>query len=107
MAGPCSRLRYARESFFAARSWRDLDDLNTQAQAWCDGIAADRPCPEDRSMSVREAFEQERSSLVALPGDRFPADERVEVSPDETETSAVVSLSRCARADVPMLALGR
>ena len=73
-------IRYARESFFAARSWRDLDDLNTQAQAWCDGIAADRPCPEDRSMSVREAFEQERSSLIALPADRSPADERVEVS---------------------------
>ena len=72
-------IRYARDSFFAAREWRDIDDLNAQAEAWCEGIAADRPWPEDRSISVREAFEKERSSLMALPGDRFPVDERVEV----------------------------
>ena len=72
-------IRYVRGSFFAARQWRDIDDLNAQAEAWCEGIAADRPWPEDRSVSVREAFEKERSSLMALPGDRFPVDERVEV----------------------------
>ena len=72
-------IRYVRDSFFAARQWRDIDDLNAQAEAWCEGIAADRPWPEDRSVSVREAFEKERSSLMALPGDRFPVDERVEV----------------------------
>ena len=72
-------IRYARDSFFAAREWRDIDDLNAQALAWCEGIAADRPWPEDRSITVREAFEKERSSLIALPGDRFPADERAEV----------------------------
>ena len=72
-------IRYVRDSFFAARSWRDIDDLNAQAQAWCEGIAAERPWPEDHSISVREAFERERGCLIALPGDRFPADERVEV----------------------------
>ncbi len=72
-------IRYVRASFFAAREWRDIDDLNAQAEAWCEGIAADRPWPEDRSITVREAFEKERSSLMALPGDRFPVDERVEV----------------------------
>ena len=77
-------IRYARDSFFAARSWRDIDDLNAQAQAWCDGIAADRPWLEDRSISVREAFQRERNSLIALPGDRFPADERVEVTIGKT-----------------------
>ena len=77
-------IRYARDSFFAARSWRDIDDLNAQAQAWCDGVAADRPWLEDRSISVREAFEKERSSLIALPGDRFPTDERLEVTIGKT-----------------------
>ena len=72
-------IRYIRDSFFAARQWRDIDDLNAQAEAWCEGIAADRPWPEDGSITVREAFEKERSSLIALPGDRFPADERLEV----------------------------
>ena len=72
-------IRYVRDSFFAARQWHDIDDLNAQAAAWCDGIAADRPWVEDPSITVREAFEKERGSLVALPGDRFPVDERVEV----------------------------
>ena len=77
-------IRYIRDSFFAARRWRDLDDLNAQAQAWCDGIAADRPWPEDRSIGVREAFERERGSLIALPGDPFPAHDRVEVKIGKT-----------------------
>ena len=42
-------IRYARDAFFAARRFRDLDDLNAQASAWCVGAAAERPCPEDRS----------------------------------------------------------
>jgi len=42
-------IRYIRDSFFAARGWHDLDDLNAQAEAWCLGPAADRPCPEDPS----------------------------------------------------------
>jgi len=35
-------IRYVRESFFAARQWRDLDELNAQAEAWCQGQAAER-----------------------------------------------------------------
>ena len=77
-------IRYIRGSFFAARPWRDIDDLNAQAQAWCEGIAGGRPWPEDRSITVREVFERERGSLITLPGDRFPADERVEVAIGKT-----------------------
>ena len=46
-------IRYIRSSFFAGITFTDLDDLNDQAQRWCDGIAADRPCPEDGSITVR------------------------------------------------------
>src|ERR1700689_103225 len=35
-------IRYARDAFFAARRFKDLDDLNAQAEAWCKGLAADR-----------------------------------------------------------------
>jgi transposase len=73
-------IRFAREAFFAARNFRDLDDLNVQARAWCEYEAADRPCPEDRSRSVRELFEQERPYLLALPENPFPCEERTEVS---------------------------
>jgi len=77
-------IRYVRDSFFAARKWRDLHDLNHQAEAWCQGQAADRPCPEDRSISVREAFAQEQPKLLALPENPLPTDERVAVSAAKT-----------------------
>jgi hypothetical protein len=77
-------IRYVRDSFFAARQWQDLDDLNAQADAWCWGQAADRPCPEDRSISVREAFNQERETLLALPDNPYPVDDREEVSVGKT-----------------------
>jgi transposase len=73
-------IRYVRDAFFAARTFRDLDDLNAQAEAWCHGQAAERPCPEDRSRSVREVFAQERPHLIGLPDNPFPCEERVEVS---------------------------
>lgn len=77
-------IRYIRDSFFAGREWKDLDDLNVQAQEWCRGIAQDRPCPEDRSMTVREALELERPKLLALPENPFPSDERVEATVGKT-----------------------
>ena len=77
-------IRFARDAFFAARSLRDLDGLNAQARAWCEGTAADRPCPEDRARSVRTVFTEERSHLLALPGHAFPAQERIEVRVGKT-----------------------
>lgn len=77
-------IRYARHSFFAARTFEDLDDLNRQALQWCEGASADRPCPEDQTMTVREAFEQERPRLLPLPDNPYPAEERVEVKVGKT-----------------------
>ena len=77
-------IRYVRDSFFAARTWRDLEDLNAQAEAWCLGQAADRRCPEDRTLSVREAFAQEQPRLLALPENPFASEERVEVKVGKT-----------------------
>ena len=77
-------IRYVRDNFFAARQWRDLDDLNAQAQAWCQGQSADRPCPEERSLSVRQAFEQERTKLLALPNNPYPTEEQVQVKVGKT-----------------------
>lgn len=77
-------IRYIRGAFFAGRQWRDLDDLNAQAQAWCLGHSADRRCPENTAISVRDAFEEERSHLLPLPDNPFPTHERVEVSAGKT-----------------------
>jgi len=77
-------IRYIREAFFAGRSFSDIDDLNAQAQAWCTGPAAQRRCPEDTTMTVADAFERERPSLLALPDNPFVTDERVEVAIGKT-----------------------
>ena len=77
-------IRYIRSAFFAARQFRDLADLNAQADAWCVGEAMDRPCPEDKTMSVREAFLLEQPYLLGLPDDPFPSDEVVVVKAGKT-----------------------
>ena len=75
---------FARDAFFAARTFRDLDDLNAQARAWCEGAAADRPCPEERARSVRAVFAEEKAHLLALPENAFPTEERLEVKVGKT-----------------------
>lgn len=78
-------IRFVRDSFFAARKWRDVADLNDQALAWCDDVAANRPWPEDRGRSVREVFEQEEKNLlIDLPDDDFACDEQCEVAIGKT-----------------------
>lgn len=68
-------IRYVRDNFFAARTYRDLDDLNAQATHWCETQAANRPCPEDKTKSVRNVFQDEQPRLVACPDSPFPVDE--------------------------------
>ena len=72
-------IRYVRESFFAARAFADLADLNAQASLWCNGQAADRICPADRDLRVGEAFAQEQLQLLPLPDNPFITDEVVAV----------------------------
>ena len=72
-------IRYIRDSFFAGRGWQTLKELNQQADEWCQGISADRACPENKDLSVREAFSQEQPSLLALPDNPFDSRERAAV----------------------------
>jgi hypothetical protein len=72
-------IRYIRDSFFAARRFGGLDDLNRQADAWCDGLAAERRCPEDTTRTVRDVFAEEAPLLLPLPDNPYPVFERVEV----------------------------
>jgi transposase len=77
-------IRYIRGNFFAGRSWAGLDDLNAQAAAWCDGPSAQRPCPEDPTRTVAEAFAQEQTHLIALPDNPYPTEERLVVHVGKT-----------------------
>ena len=73
-------IRYLRTSFWPARTYADLDDLNTQALAWCRDVAGARPCPEDDTMTVLQAWESEKPRLLVLPGDDFPAVDREDIA---------------------------
>jgi hypothetical protein len=77
-------IRYVRDAFFAARTFADLDDLNAQAEAWCNRQAADRRCPEDLKHSVLEVFAEEAPRLLPLPDNPAPLLERVVVSVGKT-----------------------
>jgi transposase len=72
-------IRYVRDSFFAARTWSDLDDLNAQAERWTTGLAADRRWRQDATRSVADAFIEEKPRLLSHPEQPFVTDERVEV----------------------------
>jgi len=77
-------IRYIRDNFFAARAFTDLDDLNAQALAWCEGAACDRRWPEDDRLTVRQALATERASLMSLPETDYPVAERLEVHAGKT-----------------------
>lgn len=71
-------IRFVRDRFFAARAFKDIDDLNAQATTWVQQEAALRGCPEDRDRTVQAVFEEERPLLLPLPANPFPTDERLD-----------------------------
>ena len=73
-------IQYIRHAFFAARPFRDLDDLNAQALAWCTGAAAQRRSPEDPERTVHDLLLEERPLLLPLPEVPHDTDESVAVS---------------------------
>ena len=70
-------IRYLRSSFWPAREWTDIDDLNRQAELWCRRVAGARKHHEEPELTVHEAWALEKPKLMAPPDDRFPAEEVV------------------------------
>jgi hypothetical protein len=67
------QIQYLRSSFFAARRFRDIDDLNAQFRQWRDEIAHQRRQPVEAEGRVADAFERERAFLLPLPAHPFAA----------------------------------
>jgi len=65
------QIQYLRTSFFAARSFRDVEDLNAQFRRWRDEIAHARPVPGESDLTVGEVLERERRLLLPLPEHPF------------------------------------
>lgn len=72
-------IRYIRDNFFAARRFKDLDDLNRQALEWCQSTALERRWPDDDKRTVGDMLQEEKPKLLPLPDDEYPCAERVEV----------------------------
>ena len=77
-------IQYIRHSFFAARSFSNLEDLNLKALAWRDEIAHQRPWPGDDSRTVAEAWAEERPRLLPLPAHPFECDLVKPIRSDKT-----------------------
>jgi transposase len=68
-------IRYVRDSFFAARTFRSVDDLNAQLEAWIERVAHARLVPRDADKrTVAEALAEERPRLLPLPKHPFDCD---------------------------------
>ncbi len=67
------QIRFLRDRFFAARSFRDVDDLNAQLDRWRTEWAHARPCPGEPERSVAQVLAQERERLLPLPEHPFDA----------------------------------
>lgn len=65
------RIRDLRESFFAARTFSTLDDLNRQLDAWIERIVHARRVPAEDTRTVLDALAEERERLLPLPEHRF------------------------------------
>jgi transposase len=78
------RIRDLRESFFAARSFGSLQDLNRQLDTWIAEVAHPRRLPGSTEKCVLEAFNEERSRLLGLPSHPFPTDSQVSVRSGKT-----------------------
>jgi len=77
-------IQYIRHAFFAAREFKDVADLNAQAQQFCLGLSQERRLPQDRTLSVGEAFLAERPLLLRLPQVPYPVEHRTPVSVGKT-----------------------
>jgi len=77
-------IRYLRDSFFAARPFASLEDLNRQALAWRDRAAHRRPWPGGDHLTVAEALAEEQPRLLPLPAHRFDSDLLIPVRSGKT-----------------------
>lgn len=78
-------IRYIRDSFFAARSFASLEDLNRQLRKWIGDIALARIVElNDEKISVRDALMRERERLLPLPEHSFKCELVVAIASGKT-----------------------
>ena len=78
-------IRYLRDSFFAARRFTSVADLNAQLSTWVSDVAMVRQWPGAKdSRRVVDVFGDEKPRLMALPAGAFATDVMREVASGKT-----------------------
>lgn len=77
-------IRYIRSSFFAARRFDHLEDLNEQAERWSLTTAMERPWPDDDRLSVGDALAKEQPLLMPIREIPHPCHDRKEIKAGKT-----------------------
>lgn len=77
-------IHYIRYSFFPARRFVDLADLNAQALEWRETVAHARPWPGGDGRTVAEAFAEEQPFLHKLPQHPFHCEALIPVRSGKT-----------------------
>ncbi len=78
-------IRYLRDSFFAARRFTGIDDLNAQLARWVNDVALVRPWPgAPDGRRVADVLAEEKPRLLPLPEGHFSADVMRGVSSGKT-----------------------
>ena len=78
-------IRFVRGSFFQARRFRDLDDLNDQADQWCSHPRRRAPLPRGPTAHRRRRLRTRAPPPSSrCPTTRSPCEERVEVHVGKT-----------------------
>jgi transposase len=77
-------IHYIRHSFFPARRFVDVADLNAQAIEWRDAVAHARPWPGGDNRTVAEVFAEEQTRLHKLPQHPFDCDALIPVRSGKT-----------------------
>jgi transposase len=67
-------IRYIRDSFFAGRDFRDIEEANRSLRHWLDNVCNLRAWPQDRQRTVAEAWAEERPKLMPKAILDFPTD---------------------------------
>ena len=68
------QIQYLRHAFFAARPFRDLDDINAQFLRWRDDVAHRRRHPELPDRTVADVWAEEQPRLLPLPAHPLETD---------------------------------
>jgi transposase len=78
------KIRDIRESFFAARTYGSLADLNRQLDTWVERVVHRRRVPGDAEKLVAQALIDEQERLLKLPEHPFPTESIRAISSGKT-----------------------